>query len=207
MLGSGRREVGNEDCSGVEQNERRNQIVRRFLFVAVLLIVLLAAWNGFGVSANKSGPTLIKEFILSPQSKGLVNEDGQHPSAPIRFKTLASEENLAKHDHFKWRYDRHYVTLYSGETHSFLQFQVKEYQEFISPDSRGFVLWTFFDYEMDGKFDSVKRSYYLVMQDRVVMMPEFPAGYINIHWYEVPTKEAKRRFQKEVNYWLGVAKK
>ena len=181
--------------------------MRRFLFVAVLLMVLLAAWNGFGVSANKSDTSLIKEFILSPHSKGLVNEDGQHPSLPFTFKTLACEENRAKHDHFKWRYDRHYVTLYRGETHFFLQFQVKEYQEFISPDSRGFVLWTFFDYEMDGKFDSVKRSYYLVMQERVVMMPEYPAGYINTQWYEVPKKQAEKRFKKELNYWLGVAKK
>jgi hypothetical protein len=83
---------------------------------------------------------------------------------------------------------------------------VKEYQEFVSPDSRGFVLWTLFDYDMDGELDSVERRFIVVMQDRVLMMPEYPAGYINTEWYSVPREEAEKRFDREVNYWLGLVK-
>lgn len=180
--------------------------MRKFLIVAGLIIALVAGWKGLSVSANKSNLLLLKEYILSPFSKELVNDDGQYPHTPVTFRTLASEENLTKHDHFDWRYDMHYVTLFCGEPNCFLKFQVKEYQEFVSPDSRGFVLWTFFDYDMDGEFDSVERRYDLVMQDRVVMMPEFPAGFISREWYHVPREEAEKRFEKEVNYWLALVK-
>lgn len=180
--------------------------MRKFLIVAGLIIALVAGWNTLSMSSNQNSLLLIKEYILSPFSKDLVNDDGQVPSTPVTYKTLYSEENLANHDHFDWRYDMHYVTLYCEEIHCFLRFQVKEYQEFVSPDSRGFVLWTLFDYDMDGEFDSVERRFIVVMQDRVLMMPEYPEGYINTEWYSVPREEAEKRFDREVNYWLGLVK-
>lgn len=46
----------------------------------------------------------------------------------------------------------------------------------------------------------------MVMQDRVLMMPEYPEDYINTEWYSVPREEAEKRFDREVNYWLGLVK-
>ena len=180
--------------------------MRKFLFVAGLIIVLLAGWSGVSMGDSKDSLLVIREFILSSPSNGLADNAGRYPHSTSTSKTITSEENRAEHEHFKWRYDIHLVTLYGGKAHSYLQFQVKEYQEFVSKDSRGFILWTFFDYDMDGKFDSVKRSYHLVMQDSVLMTPEYPQGFIRRDWYDVPAKEAKKRFDREVNYWLELAK-
>ena len=180
--------------------------MRKFLIIAGVIIALVLGLNGSSTSENRGSVLLIKDFILSPLSKDLVREDGQFPQTPVTYKTLTSKENLTNHDHFDWRYDRHFVTLHCGVIYCFLEFQIKEYQEFTSPDSRGFVLWSFFDYDMDGEFDSVERRYNLVMQDRVLMMPEFPPGYVNKEWYYVPKDEAEKRFEKEVNYWLGLVK-
>lgn len=180
--------------------------MRKFSFVAGLIIVLLAGWSAVSAGASKSSISVIREFILSSPSNGLVESAGQNPQSPFISKTLAREENRSKHEHFKWRYDVHFVTLFSGEIYSYLQFQVKEYQEFVSKDSRGFILWTFLDYDMDGESDLVIRTYYLVMQGNVIMMPEYPQGFVNKDWYDVPTTEAGKRFDREVNYWLELAK-
>jgi hypothetical protein len=158
------------------------------------------------MGASKHSILVIREFILSSPSNGLADNAGRYSHSTSTPKTLTSEENRAEHEHFKWRYDIHLVTLYGREAHSYLQFQVKEYQEFVSKDSRGFILWTFFDYDMDGEFDSVRRSYHLVMQDRVFMTPEYPLGFISRDWYDVPAREAKQRFDREINYWLELAK-
>jgi hypothetical protein len=144
----------------------------------------------------------IREFILSSLSIGQVDNAGRYPRSTFSSKTLTSKENRAEHEHFRWRYDIHLVTLYREETDWYLQFQVKEYQEFVSKDSRGFILWTFLDYDMDGEFDSVSRSYHLVMQNRVFMMPEYPQGFISRDWYDVSSKEAEKKFDREVNYWV-----
>lgn len=180
--------------------------MRKFLFVSGLIIVLLTGWNGVSAGASKNSLLFIKEFILSSPSNGFDDNFGPHPNSPLTSKTLTSEENRTKHEHFKWRYDIHLVTLFSGKSHSYLQFQVKEYQEFVSNDSRGFILWTFFDYDMDGEFDLVRRTYHLVMQNSVIMMPEYPQGFVSKNWYDVPTKEACNRFDREVDYWLELAK-
>ena len=190
----------------MEQSEGRISTVRKFLFVAGLMIVLSAGWSGVSAGASKNSIWVIREFILSSPSNGFVESVGENSQSPFTAKTLASEENRSNHEHFKWRYDIHLVTLFSGEAHSYLQFQVKEYQEFVSKDSRGFILWTFFDYDMDGEFDLVMRTYHLVMQDNVIMMTEYPQGFVSKEWYDVPTMEAGRRFDREVNYWLEVAK-
>lgn len=183
-----------------------NRRGRKFLFVAGLIIVLLAGWNGVSAGASKDSIWVIREFVLSSPSNGFVDSAGQNPHSPFTSKTLASEENRSKHEHFKWRYDIHIVTLFSGEIYSYLQFQVKEYQEFVSKDSRGFILWTFIDYDMDGEFDLVVRTYHLVMQDNIIMMPEYPEGFVSKDWYDVSTKEAGERFDREVDYWLELVK-
>lgn len=180
--------------------------MRKFLFFAGLIIVLFAGWNGVSTGASKNSIGVIREFILSSSSNGFVDNAGQNTHSPFASKTLTREENRSKHQHFKWRYDIHLVTLFRGEFHSYLQFQVKEYQEFVSNDSRGFILWTFFDYDMDGEFDLVMRTYHLVMQNNVIMMPDYPQGFVSKDWYDVSTKEAGKRFDREVNYWLGLAK-
>ena len=180
--------------------------MRKFLFVAGLIIVLLVGWSGASMGDRKDSILVIREFILSSPSNGLADNAGRYPHGTSTSKTLTGEENRAEHDYFKWRYDIHLVTLYGGKAHFYLQFQVKEYQEFVSKDSRGFILWTFFDYDMDGEFDSVRRSYHLVMQNSMLMTPEYPQGFISRDWYDVPAKEAKKRFDREVNYWLELAK-
>lgn len=180
--------------------------MRKFLLVSGLIIALVAGWNQLSIGSKQSNVLLIKDYILSPFSKDLVNDDGELPHTPVTYKTLSSTENLTNHDNFDWRYDMHYVTLYCGETNCFLRFQVKAYQEFVSPDSRGFVLWTLFDYDMDGEVDSVERRFILVMQDRVLMMPEYPPDYINSEWYSVAREESQKRFEREINFWLGHVK-
>ena len=166
----------------------------------------IANTNNTPTESPKNSLSVIREFILSSPSNGFVESAGENPQSPFTSKTLAREENRSKHEYFKWRYDIHFVTLFSGEIDSYLQFQVKEYQEFLSNDSRGFILWTFFDYDMDGEFDLVMRTYNLVMQDHVIMIPEYPQGFVSKDWYDIPTKEAGKKFDREVNYWLDLAK-
>ena len=192
----------------------------KYLLASAAIFIALWIWSVPAQGAPQGSPpvridpntlakhkmSLIKEFVLSPLSKDLIYKEGKLSRMPLTFKTLRSKENLTKHDHFDWRYDVHYVTLYGEDETCFLRFQVKVYQEFVSPDSRGFVMWTFVDRDMDGKFDFVERRYNLIMQDRVVMMPEYPEGYINAEWHTVSKEEAQKLLDHEVNYWLGLVK-
>ncbi len=179
--------------------------MKEFSLISLTLILFLGgAWNASG---NSSDMELIKEFILSPLSKELVNGEGYVLHTQLAYKTLTRKENLGGHGHFDWRYDNHFVTLYSQGERYFLEFRVKEYQEFVSADSRGFVLWKFYDYDMDGEFDTVKRNYYLLVQNNVVITPEYPRGYVNPSWFHPSRHESGRRFEEEVNYWINLVKR
>jgi hypothetical protein len=147
---------------------------------------------------------MIKDYINSPLADDSIHEEGVMTKFPLTYKTLHRKENLANHDHFDWVWDDHYVTLYCEGERCFLRFQVKVYQEFVSPDSRGFVVWTIVDLDMDGEFNSARRDHELVMQNKVMMMPEFPEGYINTGWYKPSKEKAQARFEHEINYWVSL---
>ena len=179
--------------------------MKKFLFIILTLILfMVGVWNARGDSNDMA---LIKALILSPLSKALVHAEGYVLNSPVQFKTLTTKEDLTQHGNFEWRYNSHFVTLYSRGGSYFLEFRVKEFQEFISPDSRGVVHWKFSDYDMDGECDVVKRNYFLVMQNDILMAPEYPKGYLNPRWSHPPRRESNKRFEKEVDYWLNLVKK
>lgn len=179
----------------------------RYLMCLVVILVTLWLW-GISVQGQPldGRQPLIKDYILSPLSKELVGAEGKVSGMPMTYKTLISQENLTDHDHFDWRLDVHYVTLFCAEENCSLKFQVKEYQEFVSPDSRGYVLWTLYDYDVDGKVDSAKRRFIVVMQDKVVMMVDYPEGFVDMQWYKPSKEEKQERFEKVINHWMSIVK-
>ena len=115
--------------------------MKKFLFIILTFILfMVGVWNARGDSNDMA---LIKSFILSPLSEELVHGEGYVLNSPVQFKTLTTKEDLTQHGNFEWRYNSHFVTLYSRGGSYFLEFRVKEFQEFVSPDSRGVVHWKF----------------------------------------------------------------
>jgi hypothetical protein len=189
----------------------KNKRLDGLLALTIVIVITLIFVVGWMHNKARGQPIkdlfLINDFVWSPLSEAFLYDSGTLPSLPIKYQTIRQKQNLSDHDHFDWRYDWHYVTAYCNEDDSFpgcyLRFQVKEYQEFTSPDSRGYVFWTFWDYDLDGDLDNFERTYHMVMQDNVIIMPEYPEGYINGKWYVPEHEEADKRFKEEVSYWLS----
>jgi len=180
-------------------------------YLPVMVIVALVLWAGVAIAADADGMRMIYDFIRSPDSKALEKRTAPDARIPdVIHITIASKENRAEHDNFDWRYDLHFVTATYNEQNpwaAYLTIVIKEYQEFVSGDNRGFVIWIFVDMDMDGFLDSWSRDYTIVGRDNLIVMPQYPEGLLNREWFDPAQKEAQARFEREINYWLGQVKR
>jgi hypothetical protein len=89
-----------------------------------------------------------------------------------------------------------------------LEILAKDYQDFVSINSRGFTEWVLSDDNLDGKVDFAYRDHSIVIcydEDCVsnyIVFPSYPKGFINMDWYTPSEEEREERYNKEIDYWM-----
>ena len=127
----------------------------------------------------------------------------------IEITLLWSKENTADHDYFDWTWTIHVLRIKHHLTYDVTKLEIlaKDYEDFVSPNSRGFTEWVLSDDNLDGKVDFAYRDHSIVVchdEDCVnnyIIFPSYPEGLINIDWYTPSEEEREERYNKEIDYW------
>lgn len=182
------------------------------LITTAILTVALVLGGATGIRSNDTDIdmdyAIIKELVGSKRSDKFLWDDSYNPNNNLTTRSLANKENTASHSNFDWTWINHYLH-YSYEKPNFgraaIEFLAKEYQEFVSTDSRGFTVMRVIDYDRDGRADYKHRRFVMIMQNNLVIMPDYPEGYINTEWYTPTQEEADAFLKREMKYWISMA--
>jgi len=128
----------------------------------------------------------------------------------IETTLLWSKENTAEHDYFDWKWTLHVLKVHHYITYDVDELEVisRDYQDFSTVKSRGFIEWVLIDGDLDGKIDLAVRDYFILSCedddciDNHFIMPYYPEGFINKDWYNLSEKESNKKYDKEINYWM-----
>lgn len=189
--------------------------LKRFLTSAIIATVLCLAPTQVTSTEDLSAEAkyaIIKNYIKQPESHKYLQLDSYESTTAVSTMTYVAEEDLTGHNHFKWTWTLHFLVykfygLDESNGTAWVEFSAKEYQEFVTADSRGFVVIHVVDYDLDGHVDAYTRDFYLVMQNDAIMLPKYPEGLINPDWYHPSQEELDEILQKELNYWVKMAGK
>jgi hypothetical protein len=189
-----------------------NKLIK-FIATAILTIGLFIGSGASTLHSNDNNVvmnyTILTEFVANEErSQKYTAGEWYSQMDGMTTKHLTLEENTTGHNNFDWRWINHIMYwIYVAPNHdmAYVVFVAKDYQEFVSPDSRGFVLMRVIDYDMDGKADYSDRRWIPVMQNEVIMMPDFPEGLINLDWYRPTQEEADEFLQRETKFWIKTA--
>ena len=185
----------------------------KFLATVVLSVGLMFG-SVASIYSNKTmdaviGYTVIKEFVSDEErSKTFFIRENRNPRTGFIAKSFTESENTTKHDKFKLTWIDHYLHWhYADAKHesAYVASVAKDYQSFVSPDSRGYIFMKVADFDLDGVADYWDRRYYLIMQDDVVMMPDFPEGFVDKNWYVITQQEANEFLKREMKFWVKIA--
>lgn len=142
----------------------------------------------------------IVEYIKSPDTKLFLKLIDQNTLETVQL-TVFSAENNAKHNNFLWDYTHHYLSLFKDG----LLIKAKDYHESFSPDnSKSLVIFWLKDEDFDGIVDEWFRSFELVTEGGVFILPAYPRGFISDDWSIPPREIAQERFDKEIEHWVEV---
>jgi hypothetical protein len=130
----------------------------------------------------------------------------QYPGTDVQVLIYHDKENTALHSNFDWKWSIHEMGVFTDPSikERLLIFARDDYQEFISPDSRGFETMVIKITEDGQLFEEPYKSYTLTMQDHIIMLPDYPIGYINREWNKVSPEEQQEFINHELDYWLEV---
>ena len=154
---------------------------------------------------------VVKEYVRADRSNELLVMDTYNRSTGYSDKVFINEENTTNHDYFDWSYIRHFVIWthigLDDNNEGYFTFIAKDYQEFVTANSKGVVVFKIIDKDMDGKVDSYNRNYWIVINGNSIIMPDYPKGFIDPN-YSTPTEAELDRFlQRELDYWMKTAGK
>lgn len=123
-----------------------------------------------------------------------------------------SKENTADHDYFDWKWTIHVLKIHYYKAYNTIKLEIasRDYQDFVSIRSRGFIQWALVDVTLDGKINSALRDFSIVACDdeeegcihNHIIFPNYPKGFINTNWYNPSEEESNERYNKEINYWI-----
>ncbi len=154
---------------------------------------------------------MVKRFVQDDYLNDFLIYDKYNSMTGHSYKFYVGKENTADHNYFDWTWTVHLLTwTYPGvndKTPGWFQLEAKDYQEFVTADSRGVLVTKIVDKNMDGVVDEYRRDYYVVMQGNTIMMPDYPKGYVNPDWNTLTEAEQNRFLQRELNFWIKVAGK
>jgi hypothetical protein len=190
-----------------------NKLIK-FIATAIITIGLFVGSGASTLYSNEKNVvidyTILTEFVANEERSQKYTAGEWLDSKKMTVKHLTSRENTAPHNNFDWSWINHIMYwTYVAPNHDmgWAVFVAKDYQEFISPDSRGFVVMRVIDYDKDGKSDYSDRQWVPVMQNEVIIMPDYPEGLINVEWYQPTQEEADKFLQREMKHWVKMAGK
>jgi len=124
----------------------------------------------------------------------------------IESKQLVIHENTGAHDHFPTTWKKHYALLYGQD---FFQLVVRDYKSYYTVhDACGFTIILLDDINRDGKVDQWVKHYYIKLDNRYILSPHYPPGYLNKDWSKMTREEAQKVYDEELKYIIehsGVA--
>lgn len=154
---------------------------------------------------------IIKEYVRADRSNKELSFDTFDRTTGYSHKVYTAEENTTGHDHFQWSWIRHFLTWsYIGlddSNQGYFTFVAKDYQDFVTANSKGVLVMKIIDKNMDGKVDSYSRNYYIVINGDSIIMPDYPKGFIDEDFFTPTEAELDRFLQRELDYWMKMAGK
>ena len=153
---------------------------------------------------------MVKDFVQDDRSNKFLVYDRYSSTTGNSYKYFIAKENTADHNYFDWKWTIHFLSwIYLGLDENgpgWFQLEAKDYQEFVTEDSRGVLVTRIIDKNMDGIVDEYKREFYIV-HGNTITMPFYPEGYVNPDWNILTQEEMNEFLQRELNYWIKVAGK
>ena len=184
--------------------------LRSLLTVAIVSIGLV-----FGSITPTSGSELttdikyevVKEYIRHGDSDRHMVLDSYNSMTGNSSQMFRNEENTAVQTDFPWSWTIHFmIWTYPGldtNNKGWLTLTAKDYQEFVTANSKGVMITKVTDFNMDGIVDKYSREYYIVINGNNIIMPAFPKGYVNPNWKTPSEEELNQFLQREVDYWMS----
>lgn len=166
------------------------------LIITIFTVLLLCIPNLIYASDLKT----LEDYAFTSKDNKFIQLRHKTMMGDLVF--MRCEENLVSHSDFRWHWKVHALSFLKNNNNTKVTVYIREYQEFNSPDSRGFIEWILIDINFDNKVESYIKNYMLVMQDKVIMIPDWPSGLINDDWYIMSQKEMNEMFKNEINYWM-----
>jgi len=187
------------------------------IFKVVLLSIVLTLVFSFSYGAvEKSNIDSIMSYTKSVKEGKYDNFEVYKvinnllDGTQVKITLLISKENTADHDYFDWKWTIHILKIYNYLAYDAMELEIasKDYQDFVSTRSRGFVQWILIDKDLNGKADIRERRYTIVAceddecENNYIVIPSYPEGFINKNWYYPSEEESNERYAKEINYWI-----
>ena len=114
--------------------------------------------------------------------------------------------NNLVHLFFIW--DEHYIAIVYAETEAEITVQPSLYldlREYKASSSTGyecqFTQWHIV-VNANGEITDIWKVFKLLMDESVFVSPDYPVGFINPAWYEIPDEEQRAIVEKEIAFWL-----
>ena len=187
---------------------------RNLIIVAIVSIGLVLA-SVIPINCSKLTTDIkyeiVKEFIRRGDSGKYMTIDSYNSMTGNSSQVFRNEENTANQTDFPLSWIVHFMGwTYPGlnvDNKGWLTLTAKDYQEFVTANSKGVVITKVTDFNMDGIVDKYSCEYYIVINGNNIIMPAYPKGFVDPNW-EIPSEDELNRFlQRELDYWMKMAGK
>lgn len=154
---------------------------------------------------------VVKEFIRHGDSHQYMVLNSYNSMTGNSSQMYRNEENTAVQTDFPWTWTIHFmIWAYPGldvNGEGWLTLTAKDYQEFVTANSKGVLVTKVTDFNMDGVVDDYSREYYIVINGDNIIMPHYPEGFFNEDWFTPSQEELDQMLQRELDYWMKMAGK
>lgn len=148
----------------------------------------------------------IADYLFNNDSKLIINKyNDEFRGVEVLEAFFEEDTSIGKN---MWTWDSHGLSLFrnsNGDTFE-INLQLRKYQDFVSPDSRGYELYLIRDIKScDGLIEGFYKSFELNMKHNdmwIRIFPKYPNGFVNDDWYNPPEAEKYIIYGNELDKWL-----
>jgi hypothetical protein len=201
--------------------------VFKLLKIVLLSIILLLSFSVLGTAAEKPDVKFILNYAKNSEigkyrDFSVFRWEEPYLDNIITKVTmfLFDESDLNTSYIQSWKVRAIIINHYVAQNYFLLTVIHRNYRDFVSPRSQGYVEWRMYDIDANGIITNIEASYasknYDIVicknnddscKDNYILFPVYPEGYVNSNWYHLTTKECQELYDKEINYWLKAIQK